>query len=304
MFATSAVGFTLDMPRSAELVSSTQEDGSFYDLPTAPWNGDALPATQIMGSKLREIWQIHTPGLTTAQAIAPLMAQLAASGYEQLFNCETRQCGGFDYRFHTDIADSKEIQVNLGDFRAYSAAKDAANGVNIFASRTPDKVFLQVTFIGNTNSVPELKRNGTEIVTPVRNTQIASPATPEGSLAERLFETGHAVLSGVVFASGATTLEGEDPESLQQLASLMKDNPTLMVAIVGHTDSQGSLEGNIAISKARARAVMQRLVQEYGIASTRLSGEGMGYLAPLSSNLSDGGRALNRRVEAIVLSVE
>jgi outer membrane protein OmpA-like peptidoglycan-associated protein len=84
----------------------------------------------------------------------------------------------------------------------------------------------------------------------------------------------------------------------------LRANPNLQVALVGHTDSAGSLEGNIGLSKRRARAVRQRLINAHGVRADQLAAEGMGYLSPVGSNLTEVGRNANRRVEVIVTSTE
>ncbi len=64
------------------------------------------------------------------------------------------------------------------------------------------------------------------------------------------------------------------------------------------------LDANIALSKRRAGTVRDRLVNEYGVPPGRVAAEGMGYLAPVASNLTPEGRERNRRVEALLLPVE
>ena len=88
--------------------------------------------------------------------------------------------------------------------------------------------------------------------------------------------------------------------SLAELADWLARTPDVAVAIVGHTDADGSLEGNIAISRRRAQAVVDRLVADYGVPAGQLTAAGMGYLAPVASNLTPDGRAANRRVEAVI----
>jgi OOP family OmpA-OmpF porin len=76
------------------------------------------------------------------------------------------------------------------------------------------------------------------------------------------------------------------------------------VALVGHTDSSGTLGGNIALSKQRAGSVLERLVSDYGANRRQLEAEGMGYLSPIANNLTETGREANRRVEVIITSSE
>jgi OOP family OmpA-OmpF porin len=74
----------------------------------------------------------------------------------------------------------------------------------------------------------------------------------------------------------------------------------LKVFIVGHTDNQGSLEGNRELAKQRANSVATALLKEYKVDPSRLRAEGVASLAPVASNADEGGRARNRRVELVV----
>ena len=71
--------------------------------------------------------------------------------------------------------------------------------------------------------------------------------------------------------------------------------------LVGHTDTVGSLDANIALSRRRAEAVRARLVEAHGVDGARIDARGVGYLAPAVANDSDEGREANRRVEAVLL---
>lgn len=66
----------------------------------------------------------------------------------------------------------------------------------------------------------------------------------------------------------------------------------------------GGYDYNMTLSKRRAQAVRDALVNDFGIDSARLASDGVGYLAPVASNLSEDGRALNRRVELVRDKVE
>jgi outer membrane protein OmpA-like peptidoglycan-associated protein len=70
------------------------------------------------------------------------------------------------------------------------------------------------------------------------------------------------------------------------------------VWVVGHTDSQGSAESNLALSNARAAAVVRALTG-MGIAAARLAPYGAGPFAPVATNDTEQGRARNRRVELV-----
>jgi outer membrane protein OmpA-like peptidoglycan-associated protein len=84
---------------------------------------------------------------------------------------------------------------------------------------------------------------------------------------------------------------------LQELLQALQDDPTLRLALIGHTDSQGSAPYNLDLSQRRAASVYLWLVQ-HGIESGRLRSDGRGLMEPIADNATDSGRALNRRVEA------
>ncbi|MBU7577948.1 MAG: OmpA family protein, partial [Flavihumibacter sp.] len=88
---------------------------------------------------------------------------------------------------------------------------------------------------------------------------------------------------------------------LDKLVQLLKDNPTLRIQINGHTDAVGKASDNLALSNARAQAVVDYLVKK-GIQPARLSFKGFGATQPIADNNTEEGRAKNRRTEVKVTS--
>lgn len=80
---------------------------------------------------------------------------------------------------------------------------------------------------------------------------------------------------------------------------MLQQEPSLNVRIVGHTDSVGSFEMNMELSRARAEAVVAALVGEHGVAAARLEAHGVGPLAPVATNTTTEGKGKNRRVEIV-----
>ena len=114
-----------------------------------------------------------------------------------------------------------------------------------------------------------------------------------------LRETGHAKVAGIYFDTASATLKAESAPAIQEIAKMLKADAALKVFVVGHTDTVGNLDTNLKLSRDRADAVVQALVGTHGIASTRLKAFGNGPFAPVASNASEDGRALNRRVELV-----
>lgn len=108
-------------------------------------------------------------------------------------------------------------------------------------------------------------------------------------------------LRGIYFDVNKTTIKPESRPALADAAQILKDNPTIRVEIQGHTDSQGSDEYNLRLSDGRANAVVNYLVQNFGIDRNRLVARGYGESMPVADNSTPDGRALNRRVEFVIL---
>ena len=299
---------TLEFPQNARMVDQTTTADSSYDMPTGPWTEAGIPTERAEGEVRQQIWQIDAPGVTTLQILSPLRQQLRREGYDILFDCTDIQCGGFDFRFGTLVAAAPDFLIDLGDYRYMAARRNGNDGeaevISLLISRTAERGFVQVIRAGVT------KATDTELATTnapaVRQTQADGPAmtnAPE-DFRTRLEETGHAVLDGLNFESGSAQLGPGPYDSLRDLADYLRANPSRTVALVGHTDASGSLEANISLSKLRAGSVLERLVAEYTIPRSQLDAQGMGYLAPLTTNLTQEGREANRRVEVILTSTE
>lgn len=103
----------------------------------------------------------------------------------------------------------------------------------------------------------------------------------------------------LAFETNSDKLIAGDSPILQALADLMKKDGALKIQIAGHTDSTGGAAANQALSERRAKSVMQVLAERYHADPSRLSAKGYGAEQPLSTNDTEQGRAINRRVELV-----
>ncbi|MFN7996880.1 MAG: OmpA family protein [Bryobacteraceae bacterium] len=113
-----------------------------------------------------------------------------------------------------------------------------------------------------------------------------------------LKENGHVEVPGIFFDFGKSEVKAESEPALAEVVKLLQSSSAMKVWVVGHTDNVGSVDGNMALSSARAAAVVKTLVQK-GIDPKRLAPHGAGPYAPVASNATDAGRARNRRVELV-----
>jgi len=119
------------------------------------------------------------------------------------------------------------------------------------------------------------------------------------ALTSGLEKNGHMVVTGILFDTAKADLKPESKTALEQIVKMLKQDPKMKVYVVGHTDNVGTLASNMDLSKRRSAAVVQALTSQYGVGSDRLQPYGDGPYAPIASNDSEDGRALNRRVELV-----
>ena len=112
-------------------------------------------------------------------------------------------------------------------------------------------------------------------------------------------ETGTVVLEGVLFDFDTADLTDTSSSTLDVVSAYLTAHPNESYYVVGHTDSVGAYEYNFGLSQDRARSVIMALSQR-GVESTRLTGVGVGPVAPVANNDSEEGQALNRRVELVL----
>ncbi|ASJ75555.1 OmpA family protein [Granulosicoccus antarcticus] len=108
------------------------------------------------------------------------------------------------------------------------------------------------------------------------------------------------VVEGVNFRAGSARLTSEANVVLAGVAQTLRDYPDIRVIIEAHTDNEGAASANLQLSKRRAIAVARYLV-DAGISGSRLKPQAFGESKPRTSNLTEQGRAANRRVEFSVL---
>jgi len=123
-------------------------------------------------------------------------------------------------------------------------------------------------------------------------------ADPE-AMAGDIKTTGHASVYGIYFDLDSYTIKPESEPTIKAIAEMLKANSSLKVYVIGHTDMTGKLEYNMELSGERAEAVVNALVDRYGIAADRLKAKGVGPLSPVSTNKTEEGQKLNRRVELV-----
>jgi len=117
----------------------------------------------------------------------------------------------------------------------------------------------------------------------------------------KLITEGKLVSYGIYFDVNKDVVKPESYGTLKGIADILKENPTVRVKIVGHTDADGADKSNLDLSKRRGESVKNELVKTFGIDASRLEFDGMGEAQPIAPNDTPVNKALNRRVEFVKL---
>ncbi|PIF02690.1 MAG: hypothetical protein CR965_00260 [Paludibacter sp.] len=110
--------------------------------------------------------------------------------------------------------------------------------------------------------------------------------------------------SGILFGFNSTTLSPASKESLTKFAQILMKNPTMDIAIYGHTDNVGTKEINQKVSQKRADRVAEYLKKEGVKYSQFKTVEGLNFSQPIASNDTKAGQTANRRVEVFMYASE
>lgn len=120
---------------------------------------------------------------------------------------------------------------------------------------------------------------------------------PASELKQQLDSTGKVALQ-VNFATDKTEILPESAPQIEQVTKLLKDDPSLKLAVNGHTDNTGDSAHNQALSQGRAKSVVAAITAK-GIDGSRLTAKGYGDTRPVADNATEEGKASNRRVELV-----
>ncbi len=261
----------------------------------------------------RTTLQYLTPaGKSPLEVVRNYQQDFKAAGYKPTFECAGDACGSSEWirqgyfvstlvpgAYWNNIGDNTPAAcaggTAVGDFR-YALLDNAAAGstVAVMAWRPGDSsVYCDETEYKKRTSLVVVKMDA-------KAREQAMEALSANEMGKSLDSSGKVAVYGILFDTNKADIKPESKASLEQIGALLKQQTGLKLHVVGHTDNVGTLPANMDLSKRRAEAVVGALVGSYGIASERLTGNGVASLAPVASNRDEAGRAKNRRVELVL----
>jgi outer membrane protein OmpA-like peptidoglycan-associated protein len=123
--------------------------------------------------------------------------------------------------------------------------------------------------------------------------KVEAPKTP--NLLQDLDTKGFVDVYGLNFDIGKAKVKPESYPIIEQMATFLKENPTMRILIEGHTDNTGSDEKNMTLSDKRAESIKAEIVKR-GVDAARMETKGFGASKPVADNKTVEGRTQNRRV--------
>jgi outer membrane protein OmpA-like peptidoglycan-associated protein len=260
--------------------------------------------------------------------LAPLIAQEDREGCKDpalftrmpgyhIYRCEDLQFDRFEFRISaskTQIVEGHSLLVMYDpneNIQAPSPLQTIRNYCNA-AKKIGGQVVYEYDDAGP-NAVLKVVKNGMEVWANVyasyngsynihiieKEAMKQDVVADANSMLSSIKETGKVAVYGIYFDTGKATLKPESKPTLQEIAKLLKENPGLKLYVVGHTDNTGTFDANMKLSMDRAAAVTNALVSQYAVNGTSLKACGDGPTAPVATNETEEGMALNRRVELV-----
>jgi len=271
-----------DHPLISRYPGSTIDDYSQkaydeYTLPLGKMGAGEIEKSQHLEGKFTRIHYLISSGRSTLEVMRNYQDALQRAGFQTLFTCALAQCG-------------------TGYFEGVTGWCGGCSARHVTAklSRPEGDVYVSV------HVEQEGDHDWAEIViVEVKPMESGLVTVNAASLANDITRTGHASVYGIYFDTGKADVKPESDATLKEIATLLQQNPSLKLYVVGHTDNQGNFDSNIDLSRKRGDAVLAALTTKYGASAVKLRAAGDGPTAPVASNDTEEGRSKNRRVELV-----
>lgn len=278
----------------------------------------AVPARSLSTEgRFTRLLYIAPQDRSTLEVMRNYIQEIKANGGRSVYGCKDSGCGGDlvgnDHGGGTQgllerLYPNSRLKDAYGSTGYCASTEDPAEQRYYLATqpdgsggqRTIGVFVYRINAAGHQNCGVLNDRTAVLVVAvepkPMENKMVSISA---GDMADALAKTGAISLYGIYFDFNKSVVKPESKPTLQEIGKLMASQPDLRLSVVGHTDNVGGDDYNLSLSQRRATAVVNALIEDYGVAAGRLEPSGAGMKRPVASNDDEAGRAKNRRVELV-----
>lgn len=312
-FAPAVLAQHSDSPGSNDHPMVSRYEGSFIDgyeiqefdelvLPLGPAvrnsDGKKVPKEQaVLEGQITRILYRGPDERSSLEILRNYQTALEAAGFETLYSCGS-DCGN---NFAAILYGPMEMRIKNTD--TSGSAFDMPQDVRYLSAKMMDgsrtvHVSLLIAF---DNGFGKLSKRPVTLLQIIESKEMDTEMVivDAEAIGKGIDANGHMAIYGVQFDTDSAKIKPDSASVLAEIAKLLDSRPALKILVVGHTDNQGAFEYNTNLSSKRANSVTRYLTENHNIDQGRMRAEGVGFLAPVATNDTPGGRAKNRRVELV-----
>jgi len=272
-----------DFARKA-LLSQTMTGASRYKL-------DPSNTTTREGRVTQMAYQAPT-GRSSLEVFRNQVSRLTANGFRTVFTCEVATCVD-------DAKQARYMSLSWGESGEPRIGADR-NIRYALLERSQGGALAMVSVRTAEHGAPNVGPRSVVVVVEANSMDTDKMVFVDASAMQTAMAAiGRIALYGILFDTDKAEIKPQSKATLEEIAKFLRANSAMALVVAGHTDAQGAFDYNVALATRRATAVVTALVQQHGIAASRLTPFGAGMAAPLASNDDESGRSKNRRVELV-----
>lgn len=292
----------------SELVGRTVSDFDEVELVNGPISGTrgvGAPGWMRLEGRITLLYYALPEGRSSLEILRNYQASLEGKGFRVAFTCATgngscyaaregRITGTAPYDFANALDANPELPRLNGDFvRNYFGTQ--ARYLLAKLNRPEGAVYASI-------AIAEHSRGNHAFIRVVETKEMDAGKIgfiDADGMQKSIADNGRVSLYGIHFDFDSDAVRADSKPTLDEIATLLRNDPGLRLSVVGHTDAKGGADYNRDLSRRRAASVLSALVGSYSIDAGRLDSRGAGAAEPVASNDDEDGRARNRRVELV-----
>lgn len=284
----------------SDIVYFSRTEFDRLTVPTGAHDGDAFESSETLeGEVLKLSYTFDNPDISTLQIKRNHIDALEARGFEILYADSHDALGSGAGRSFYNASDL----FSRGARDCCRLATRSGNrDLRYIAARSADGSVLAGIAAFNERRVPGPAVEIAVVTAAEMATEMDHQPLTAGEMETGLIEEGRIAVQDILFEFDSARILPESSDALATVAELMAEATDMALLVVGHTDNTGSYDYNLSLSMARAQAVVDYLTGQHSVAGDRLQAAGAGMIAPIATNRTDEGRALNRRVELVEMA--